>query len=142
LNITRAVAKEKGLTRYPMAKPCIHGHLGDRMTSSATCCECLRITIASNKHRSAEAIERRKQNMARKQTDGRYNANKKRWINNNPEKRKAINAANNAVRDGILIRQPCEGCGATERIHKHHDDYSKPLEVRWLCAKCHHAEHK
>jgi len=64
---------------------------------------------------------------------------KKKWAEKNPEKRRAQWAANNAVRDGKLIRQPCEVCGATERIQKHHDDYSKPLEVRWLCIK-HHAE--
>jgi hypothetical protein len=45
-----------------------------------------------------------------------------------------------AIRNGKLKRQPCEVCGTTERIEAHHDDYSKPLEVRWLCTT-HHAEH-
>ena len=44
-----------------------------------------------------------------------------------------------AVRDGRLIPQPCEKCGASP-THAHHDDYSKPLDVRWLCP-VHHAEH-
>jgi ribosomal protein S27AE len=40
----------------------------------------------------------------------------------------------------FLHEKPCEVCGATENVHAHHDDYSKPLEVRWLCSR-HHAEH-
>jgi ribosomal protein S27AE len=44
-----------------------------------------------------------------------------------------------AVRDGIIIRTDCE-CGAPS-VNGHHDDYEKPLEVRWLCAKCHATAH-
>src|SRR5260370_14798419 len=43
-----------------------------------------------------------------------------------------------ALKAGKLIKQPCEVCGTTENIHAHHEDYSKPLDVRWLCAS-HHA---
>jgi len=63
-----------------------------------------------------------------------------KWNNLNPEKIKTIRKANHAIEGGKLIRQPCEICGATEHIHKHHDNYSKPLDVRWLCPK-HHKEH-
>ena len=56
-----------------------------------------------------------------------------------PEKYTAHNILNAAVRDKKLTKQPCEVCGSTHRIHGHHDDYSKPLDVRWLCAK-HHAQ--
>lgn len=67
--------------------------------------------------------------------------NSARWRAENPEKYAANTAVNNAVRDGKLVKQPCEKCGATGRIHAHHDDYSKPLEVRWLCP-LHHAEER
>ena len=43
-----------------------------------------------------------------------------------------------AILRGDLLRQPCEVCGET-RVDAHHEDYSKPLEVRWLC-RCHHME--
>lgn len=46
-----------------------------------------------------------------------------------------------AVRDGRLTRAPCERCGGTEDIEGHHPDYSKPLEVEWLCRACHRALH-
>lgn len=64
---------------------------------------------------------------------------KRRYVENNPMKRSAHVAVGNAIRDGKLVRQPCEVCGS-ENSHAHHDDYSKPLDVRWLCSK-HHAEH-
>lgn len=62
----------------------------------------------------------------------------KAWIRRNPVKRAAQIAAGNAIRDGKLIRQPCEVCGAA-KAQAHHDDYGKPLDVRWLCTT-HHAE--
>lgn len=61
------------------------------------------------------------------------------WIARNSEKRKAHNAVNNAVRDGILTKLNCEVCGDPE-THGHHDDYSKPLVVRWMC-QVHHMEY-
>ena len=45
-----------------------------------------------------------------------------------------------AISKGLLKKQPCEICATTEKVEAHHDDYSKPLEVRWLC-KTHHQEH-
>jgi hypothetical protein len=62
---------------------------------------------------------------------------KREWAGRNPEKRKAQWAVNNAIRDGRMVRQPCEVCG--EKAQAHHDDYSKPFDVRWLCTT-HHGE--
>ncbi len=64
-----------------------------------------------------------------------------KWFNNNPEAKKAHDALNNAVRDKRIIKQPCSVCGSTYRIHGHHAEYSKPLEVKWLCAKHHQRLH-
>lgn len=43
-----------------------------------------------------------------------------------------------AIASGKLAKMPCEICGDME-TQAHHDDYNKPLEVRWLCEK-HHKE--
>lgn len=54
-------------------------------------------------------------------------------------KRNASRLVQQSVRSGEMVKGSCEVCGATERIHGHHDDYNKPLSVRWLCPK-HHRE--
>ena len=53
-----------------------------------------------------------------------------------PEKNKAREAISNALRDGRVVKSPCEVCG-NEESQAHHEDYSKPLEVQWLCRSCH-----
>ncbi len=52
-----------------------------------------------------------------------------------PERIIARNAVNNALRDGRLEKKPCE-CGEI-KVQGHHEDYSKLLDVEWLCTKCH-----
>lgn len=65
---------------------------------------------------------------------------KRAWIERNPEKRKAQVAVSNALRDGRLKRQPCEVCGAEAQAH--HDDYTRRLDVRWLCVTHHKEAHR
>ena len=69
---------------------------------------------------------------SRKETNAKYRAAY-------PEKRKAHVVTGNAIRDGRLTPKPCEVCG--RKAEAHHDDYSKPLAVRWLCRKHHVAHH-
>lgn len=52
----------------------------------------------------------------------------------------ARNAVNNALRDGAIVKLPCEMCGS-EWSQAHHEDYSKPLDVKWLCFNCHRLAH-
>jgi hypothetical protein len=59
-----------------------------------------------------------------------------------PERLKARDAVNNAVKAGKLSKQPCAVCGSSARIHGHHEDYSKPLEVIWLCPVHHKERHR
>lgn len=63
-----------------------------------------------------------------------------KWAENNPAAKKAHRAVDHGKRMGSLITQPCEICGTEDDINAHHDDYSKPLNVRWLCRN-HHREH-
>ena len=61
---------------------------------------------------------------------------------------KKIIARNNAVsklnynlKMRRVTKKTCEICGEI-KTEGHHDDYTKPLEVRWLCKKHHESFHK
>ena len=63
----------------------------------------------------------------------------------------AHNKVEKAVKSGRMARPDdcgrCGGCGVPFKdgrhpIQAHHDDYTKPLDVRWLCQPCHHEHHK
>ena len=59
-----------------------------------------------------------------------------------PEKIKAINVVNHAIREGKICRPLiCKKCGEQGKVQAHHPDYSKPLEVKWLCVPCHVKKH-
>lgn len=58
-----------------------------------------------------------------------------------PERRKARQMVNNHIIAGKIKRMPCEVCG-NEKSQGHHCDYSKPLEVIWLCYKHHKEWHR
>lgn len=62
----------------------------------------------------------------------------KRMRKKYPEKWRARSQLRYAVRMGKILKLPCEGCGDI-KVFAHHPDYSKPLEVKWLCLK-HHRE--
>lgn len=47
------------------------------------------------------------------------------------------------VKRGKLVRPDhCAWCNAKGKIEAHHEDYSKPLEVIWLCRPCHSRHHR
>lgn len=85
----RREAKALGLKTYNTGKPCKHGHLSDRYTSTAICIECVRI----------QGIDRYKNNRERQYTSWRkwYEANKdthharcRRWQHEHPEQVKVM----------------------------------------------------
>ena len=57
------------------------------------------------------------------------------------DKIRVKNMLNYLIERGIIQRRPCEVCG-DKNGQGHHPDYSKPLEVIWLCQNHHSAEHK
>lgn len=65
----------------------------------------------------------------------------KSYRQNNPNKYKAHGKVAYEIRMGNMIKKPCEECGGLDNLNAHHDDYSKALEVRWLCSRHHHQWH-
>lgn len=138
---------EKNLTDFYMH----HGMADGRLNK---CKDCVRARVS--KHRVANIDKIREYDRKRGSTPDRIERHKRyitseggkavkkevglRWIKRNPEKRKAQLLLQRAVKTGQIVRQPCEKCGGV--AHGHHEDYSLPLVVRWLCPKHHTEEHK
>ena len=60
------------------------------------------------------------------------------WHKKNPLARIAHQIVQRAIKCGELIRpEVCENCNRSGKTEASHDDYNKPLEVQWLCVKCH-----
>jgi len=48
-----------------------------------------------------------------------------------------------ALKSGRLTKPSgCSKCGAAKHLIGHHDDYSRPFDVRWLCRRCHWRHHR
>lgn len=115
------------------------------------CKSCIRVydaaRLAENK-KNPEWVEkeliRHRKAAAKSAANGykskRHEKGYEKWLKKNPDKRKAHNMVGNAIKSGKLIKCPCEICGEI-KSEAHHDDYSKPLNVRWFCKKHHHDHH-
>lgn len=70
-------------------------------------------------------------------------ANTKAYRKRNKEKIACHNYVAMAIKFGHLIRpETCDRCKNNCTPQAHHNDYTKPLEVVWLCRKCHGEEHR
>lgn len=103
------------------------------------CKKCTKLDVKTHRTKNIEYVknydklreygEKRKKDKAKARN---------RYRKKNPEKYKARSAVSNAIRDKRLIKLPCCVCGDINS-QAHHEDYSKPLEVIWVCIK-HHRE--
>lgn len=125
---------------------------------TSRCKECHKKKVKENREAKAEYYRaydamrfqrdehRREANRQYMQTDAGKASHRKahnKWKEANPEKRAAHVIIGNRIRDGSIIKpDKCQDCGAGGKIHGHHHDYAKPLEVEWLCPQCHTNRHK
>lgn len=114
----------------------VHGAMRDGRLGK--CKDCAKGDVQKNYRKNQKryaSYERvRNQQEDRRAARAKYAS---RGRQNNRQKYLARSAVSNAIRDGRLDRRPCRVCGADAQAH--HGDYSKPLEVDWLCFK-HHRE--
>ena len=74
----------------------------------------------------------------RKNNPEKYSKYLKQYRENRKHKQQAVNKLNWAVKSGKIKKpEECSCCGHNEKVNGHHKDYNKPLEVIWLCTKCH-----
>ena len=67
--------------------------------------------------------------------------NEIKWREEHPEAVRASQILRYAIRKGVIKKKPCVVCGSP-KSQGHHEEYSKPLEVTWLCAVCHKKHHQ
>lgn len=134
----------------PLSSFYVHPQTGDRRLNK--CKECTKKDVRENYSRNREHYleYERQRAMQPHRVAGReayaqtpqgraaVNRAKRAYLERNPIKRAARVMAGNAIRDGRIKRAPCEVCG-NAKAQAHHDDYGRPLDVRWLCTR-HHAE--
>lgn len=107
-------------------------------------------TEAELRRQSAGAIKERVRRERQQVAEERREARREAWNQYDRARRatlkvRARRALQDAVRRGT-VRKPsaCQACGNgvdSAALHGHHDDYRKPLDVRWLCVSCHALEH-
>jgi hypothetical protein len=125
-----------------------HSAMGDGYLSF--CRECTKARIA--KHREANLDRIREYDRNRPNFEVRRiknNENRKlrghMWKKiqeSDPLKQKARRAVQYALKTGRIKVEPCERCGFAIGVHAHHEDYSKPLDIMWLCRTCHGERHR
>ena len=93
-----------------------------------------RITVMTRAIRWRKDNPQRSKNIQKK--------SRKKSDHEHPEKIKARNAVNNALRDGRLVKMSCGVFDCFLEAEAHHEDYSKPLDVQWLCTKHHKQLHR
>lgn len=101
------------------------------------CRDCRNIRVTLNQRKNYDPVKEHVNYLKRKLSGKSAESNKrsrKRW----PQKFKARELLQAKVRSGVILRLPCEKCGK-RKTQAHHPDYSRPLDVRWLCVK-HHGE--
>jgi hypothetical protein len=103
------------------------------------CRDCKRAARTPEGNRKYYARHREAERARHRARHRRDKAGKKRPPSADPFKKRARKKLKYAVASG-KIQKPstCSQCGSTtERIDGHHTDYSKPLDVQWLCTICH-----
>lgn len=127
----------KPLDEFYVHRMMLDGHLNK-------CKNCVRQRVRRRANANRERIRAAGREYAKRpESLARAVANARLWRARGPAARAAHVAVGRALRTGRLKRGRCEVCKSL-RVHAHHDDYLKPLEVRWLCAEHHrkwHLEH-
>lgn len=101
------------------------------------CKECVKTRVKKRYYKEFEKIQSYEKIRALNPKRLKYSvARMREYRKKFPERYKANNIVNNAIRDGKIIKLPCKVCG-NKNVHAHHSDYTKPLEVTWLCPKHH-----
>ena len=142
----RAPSKTKTCRRCGKTKPLdqfvANPHRRDGHTGQCKVCRNEVVLIWKRAHPEAVTAQRQRYRVSAKVRGKFVKPLVKDWEQKNPERLRVAGRARAIVRwavlKGRLIRpERCEQCGRVAKVHGAHHDYSKPLDVRWLCPVCH-----
>jgi hypothetical protein len=108
-------------------------------------CECGQCKTCRNREYmrawwNRKTLDQRRAHIARRDPESVKQSDRRRYLKRKGTPAQIANyLLNNAIRDGHIVRGPCEVCGTRRHVDGHHDDYSKPLDARWMCRR-HHLE--
>jgi len=148
------VIDAKECTHCKEVKPSSEFHKRSRNKSGlrSWCCKCERVRrlervdqerLSVVRYREAHREEYRAyhREYSRKYNENHVDQNReynRRWRESNPDKYRARVAFAMAINNKSIKRvDVCSVCGSNYFVDAHHEDYSKPLEVQWLCRLCH-----
>ena len=124
-----------------MSKPTTHG----THSAYADGCRCGPCTVANTlyyrEYRKANAERLRARSKAIRATP-EFRAKWAKYVAANRNKKRARSAVKAAIKKGTLTRPANCACGSDALVEAHHHDYTKPLEVEWLCRRCHRKHHE
>jgi hypothetical protein len=158
-NMTQAqtmleLADEKVCNSCKVLKPAsefgIWTRPGGRKYLAPRCRECKNSYHRTPERRAAKSdyLAQHRDRESRKRADRIHQQNRQQKY---PEKTAAKLLVRRALEAGELSRpEACQRCGIVPKplrdgrsaIQGHHPDYTKPLEVEWLCHRCHVAQHR
>jgi hypothetical protein len=154
MKVCKRCLKQKELFEFYKHKDMLDGYLN-------YCKECTKKRVKAHRIKNIDNIReydrlrgrleyRKKANRERNRScnmseaqKNRINESKKKWANNNKEKVYAQNILSKKLKKGEIFKpDKCIKCGSMCRLEAHHHDYTKPLDVLWLCKDCHSKEHR
>lgn len=150
--VCKKCGRELPISEFYVHKEMSDGHL-------SFCKECVRARVHKHREDNIERIreydrnrpnnkerneKERKAILADEKRLKKYREQKREWGKLNRYKRNAHNKVKRAIKNGDIVKScNCEICGKSNcELQAHHYDYSKPLDVIWLCTECHGKIHK
>lgn len=128
----------KCLTAKPLSEFYRHSAMGDGHLNK--CKECTKADVKQHRQDNWQKVkdyDRRRASQPHRVAKAKEIQS--RWKAEHPDRRAAQLKVQYALRKGLLVKTPCLVCGG--KAESHHPDYSRPLDVVWLCPAHHKQTH-